>query len=122
MRKRAIVLHPSDNVATALADFDEGDSVDAMGSTVTVREKVPFGHKVALCRIACGAPITKYGEQIGLATLDVPEGACVHTHNVDSQRGRGDRAAEGERRATRFWDTGAPTTPSAFAITLRSLP
>lgn len=97
MPKRTIVLHPSDNVATVLADFDEGDSVDAMGSTVTVREKVPFGHKVALCRIACGAPITKYGEQIGLATIDIPAGACVHVHNVDSQRGRGDRPAEGPR-------------------------
>ena len=97
MRKRAIVLHPSDNVATALADFEEGDEVDAKGVAVTIREKVPFGHKIALCRIERGTPITKYGEQIGLATLDVPEGACVHTHNVDSQRGRGDRAAEGER-------------------------
>lgn len=97
MSKRAIVLHPSDNVATALADFDEGDKIDAKGSIVRAREKVPFGHKVALCPIARGAPITKYGEQIGLATLDIAEGACVHVHNVDSQRGRGDRAAGGGR-------------------------
>jgi len=97
MSKRAIVLHPDDNVATALADFEAGDTVDARGATVTVRETVPFGHKVALARIAQGAPITKYGEQIGLATSDIPEGSCVHVQNVDSQRGRGDRAAGGAR-------------------------
>lgn len=95
MPKRAIVLHPSDNVATALADFEQGDKVQAKATTVTARERVPFGHKVALCRIASGAPITKYGEQIGLAIRDIPEGACVHVHNVESQRGRGDRPGGG---------------------------
>lgn len=97
MPKRAIVLHPSDNVATALADLEEGDNVEAKGTAVTARERVPFGHKVALCRIASGTPVTKYGEQIGLAVHDIPAGACVHVHNVESQRGRGDRSEGGAR-------------------------
>lgn len=92
MGKRVIVLHPTDNVATAMADLDTGDVVEIGATTVTAREKVPFGHKIALGGIAHGAPVTKYGEQIGLATHDIPAGSCVHVHNVDSQRGRGDRA------------------------------
>ena len=97
MDKRAIVLHTADNVATALADFEAGDTVHATGASLKVSEKVPFGYKIALCSIASGAPVIKYGEQIGLAILDIAEGACVHIHNVESQRGRGDLAAGSSR-------------------------
>jgi hypothetical protein len=51
---------------------------------------VPFGHKVALRDIGPRMPITKYGESIGLALGAIAAGSCVHTQNVESQRGRGD--------------------------------
>jgi altronate dehydratase small subunit len=85
-----IVLHPKDNVATAVADLRAGDEIRVNGVTVKLIENVPFGHKVALTHIAAGAPVLKYGESIGLATLDIDAGSCVHTQNVESQRGRGD--------------------------------
>jgi altronate dehydratase small subunit len=35
--------------------------------------------------------VIKYGETIGLATSDISPGEHVHVHNVEGQRGRGDR-------------------------------
>lgn len=87
----AIILDPTDNVATAIVDIAQGETVQAHGRSVTTIEPIPFGHKVALQPLAANAVILKYGESIGLALGDIPEGACVHVHNVDSQRGRGDR-------------------------------
>lgn len=91
MDKRAIVLHHKDNVATAIADLDANDEVQIEGRpTCIASERVPFGHKIALLNIPAGEPVVKYGEQIGLAANDIAQGGCVHTNNVESQRGRGD--------------------------------
>lgn len=95
MDKRAIVLHHKDNVATAIADLDANDVVQIEGRPACIAsEQVPFGHKIALLDIPAGAPVVKYGEQIGLAANDIAQGGCVHTNNVESQRGRGDRLEE----------------------------
>lgn len=94
MPQRVLVLHPSDNVATALVDLDAGQPVtaDRESGTVTVhaQEPIAFGHKLALVPLAPGAPVYKYGEVIGVASADILAGAHVHVHNVESQRGRGD--------------------------------
>ena len=36
----------------------------------------------------------KYGKSIGNATEDISAGAWVHVHNVESNYGRGDLAAD----------------------------
>lgn len=95
MDKRAIVLHPKDNVATAIVDLEKGDTLRLAGKgDLAAIEPIPFGHKVALMRIPAGQPVIKYGESIGLAAGDIQLGACVHVHNIESQRGRGDRAGK----------------------------
>jgi ribosomal protein L2 len=91
----AIVISAEDNVATALEALDAGQTIQAGGATVTVAEAIPRGHKVALRRIPAGAVVTKYGSAIGHASSDIAAGAHVHTHNVASDRGRGDLAAAG---------------------------
>jgi altronate dehydratase len=91
--KPALVISDRDNVATALEPLAAGRTVEVAGVSVTVVEAVPSGHKVALCRIAAGEPVIKYGSPIGLASADIAAGAHVHTHNVSSSRGRGDLAA-----------------------------
>jgi altronate dehydratase small subunit len=91
----AIVLSADDNVATALDALDAGQTIDAGGATVTVAEAIPRGHKIALRPIPAGAIVMKYGSAIGHASLDIAAGAHVHTHNVASDRGRGDLAAAG---------------------------
>lgn len=84
-----IVISAADNVATALEALEAGRVLVEIGS-VTVREAIPRGHKIAVRAIASGSAVMKYGSPIGVATTDIPAGAHVHTHNVLSARGRGD--------------------------------
>ena len=88
--KAALVISDRDNVATALQPLDDGRVLDLGGVSVTVREAIPSGHKVAIRAITSGEPVIKYGSPIGTATADIAAGAHVHTHNVASGRGRGD--------------------------------
>ena len=92
--KKVIVLDDRDNVATAITDIALGEQIETGFGSVTATQDIPFGHKVALTRISHGGVILKYGESIGLAEGDIALGACVHVHNVDSQRGRGDRGSK----------------------------
>ena len=92
---RVIVISERDNVATALDPLAAGATIDAGGRAIVVREAIGSGHKIALTRIAAGAAVVKYGSPIGTATVDIEEGAHVHTHNVASTRGRGDLAGRG---------------------------
>ena len=88
--KAALVISDRDNVATALQPLDDGRVLEVGGVSVTVREAIPSGHKVAIRAITSGEPVIKYGSPIGTATADIAAGAHVHTHNVASGRGRGD--------------------------------
>jgi len=97
MELKVTILHPRDNVATALADIAQGETVHAADARVVAVEAIPFGHKIALARIPSGGRVTKYGESIGLAASEIPFGGLVHVHNLESQRGRGDVAAAQER-------------------------
>lgn len=85
-----IVISDADNVGTALEALEPGRVLARPNASVTVREAIPRGHKVALARIAAGTPVVKYGSSIGVATEEIAPGAHVHTHNVASARGRGD--------------------------------
>lgn len=86
-----IIAHAGDNVATCTQPLHKGQTVSIPDAEITVCEEVPVYHKVAVADIAAGAPVLKYGEVIGLATEDIRCGAYVHVHNVESNRGRGDR-------------------------------
>jgi altronate dehydratase small subunit len=92
--KRAILMHPQDNVATSVEEVLPGDAVqvsgDAENRTVTATEAVPFGFKIAVEEIPQGARIVKYGETIGKAGRWIPRGAMVHIHNLEGTRARGD--------------------------------
>lgn len=61
-------IHDADNVAVATTDD----------------EAVARGHKAALCDIAEGELVIKYGTPIGRATRDIRAGEWVHTHNLRS--------------------------------------
>lgn len=94
-RYDALVLHDDDPVATAVTALRPGDEVrvvwpDGTVRTHTVSDAIPFGHKFAVSGIPEGERILKYGEPIGLAREAIEPGRHVHTHNVESQRGRGD--------------------------------
>ena len=98
----ALVITPRDNVATALEPLDPGRVLDIGGQRITIVEATPRGHKIALRLIRAGEAVLKYGSTIGTATVDIPAGAHVHTHNVASRRGRGDLHAETSAEAPRI--------------------
>ena len=91
--KAALVISERDNVATALHALEPGSPLEIEGTSLTVREPIPSGHKIALRDIAAGEAVVKYGSPIGVATVPIAAGAHVHTHNVASSRGRGDLAS-----------------------------
>lgn len=80
---RIIVINPGDNVAVALGvPIRAGEEVSDGSRTVLALGDIPSGHKIALCGIAQGEYIIKYGEKIGNASADIKIGEHVHTHNV----------------------------------------
>lgn len=97
--KRALIMQPNDNVATALEEIQAGDDVAAAlgkeSRSIHAAEAIPFGFKVALQDIAQGELIRKYGEVIGRASTAIARGTMVHIHNLEGTRARGDL----ERRA-----------------------
>jgi altronate dehydratase small subunit len=98
--KRALIMHPSDNVATAVEEIQAGDAVaiPAGKAALSLRamEAIPFGFKVALQDIPRGAIIRKYGETIGKASVPIGKGALVHIHNLEGTRARGDLEGRGQ--------------------------
>jgi len=91
---RALVIHPDDNVAVALADLAKGEAVVLEGrAPLHLRDPIPFGHKLALVDIPAGGAVRKYGEAIGRASRAIQVGEHVHVHNLEGARGRGDLEA-----------------------------
>lgn len=77
-----IKIHAQDNVAVALVDLTEGDVVAVEEGGVTLRQPVGRGHKFALCNIAQGENIVKYGLAIGHALKAIESGDYIHSHNA----------------------------------------
>ena len=78
-----IQIHPADNVAVALTDLQAGCAVETeAGRTVVLQEAVPAGHKIALCDLAAGAQVVKYGAPIGHAVADIPAGCAVNEKKI----------------------------------------
>lgn len=95
-------IHPNDNVAVALRDLAAGEKV----SGVTVTERIPAGHKLALQPIAVGEPVLKFGYPIGTATRGIHPGEHVHVHNVAS-------ALPAKLQAGSFAQASAKAAPKA---------
>jgi altronate hydrolase len=79
---RALLLRDGDDVAVATADLAAGSTLSVGGVEVTLLGAVPRGHKVAVRAVPRGAPVHKYGQPIGVATVDIAAGEHVHVHNV----------------------------------------
>lgn len=93
--KKVFVVYAADNVGTVVVEpIRAGDRVGCNGERSDIQviagDDIAYGHKIALMDIAKGDTILKYGLSIGSASRDIQAGAHVHTHNVESNRGRGD--------------------------------
>ena len=78
-----ILLNPTDDVAVVGVDTGAGTRLTIAGITVTTASDIPSGHKVALRAIAADAPVRKYGEIIGYATMAIAPGDHVHVDNLE---------------------------------------
>jgi len=77
-----LVLHPEDNVGTALGTVTAGTSLSVTGGELLCADEIPGGHKVALRTIEADEPVRKYGQIIGFAGRLISKGEHVHVHNV----------------------------------------
>ena len=72
-----IRMHERDNVA--IVANDGGLSAGTQfASGLTLCERVPQGHKVALVDLPEGTPVLRYNVTIGYALKDIPAGSWVH--------------------------------------------
>ena len=69
-------------LSAALEPVAAGIRVAVEGASVTTREDIPQGHKLALTAIPAGADVIKYGYPIGRARTEIQPGQWVHTHNL----------------------------------------
>ena len=81
---QSVKIHKNDNVAIALVDLENGQTVSVHGKDVLLKDDIPAGHKFALNDLKPNEKVIKYGYPIGLATADITAGQHVHTHNVKS--------------------------------------
>lgn len=91
---RILCIDPRDTVAVSLGTLSQGQKIRVGNTWIDVRQDIPFGHKVAVEAMAQGDWVIKYGEKIGVASIDIWPGEHVHTHNLESSRGRGDLAVK----------------------------
>ncbi len=84
--RKVLILDARDNIAVCLADLPEGDVVQQDDITITVRNKIPRGHKIATREIAKNDGIIKYGERMGHAVAPIAIGEHVHVHNILGDR------------------------------------
>jgi altronate dehydratase small subunit len=111
MSARCFQINSADNVATLLDDAAPGGPLTLLGASadasLSAREPIARGHKIALADIAPDAAAVKFGVRIGHATRAIARGDWVHLHNLASD--------VDHRSGTLDLHTGAPTdTDSAY--------
>ena len=105
----AVLLRPDDDVAVTMYELAAGTRLLTAEGEIELPGEVPRGHKVAVRDLAAGSAVHRYGQSIGLATLDIAAGGHVHTHNLGMDDGA--RAYEfGTARAVLAAPSGPPRT------------
>ena len=55
-------------------------------TSVTARQDIPIGHKVALANMNPGDTVLKYGVDIGKVVAPIRAGEHAHVHNIKTKR------------------------------------
>lgn len=82
-----IKIHPDDKVAVALTPLPGHSVLLIDGKELILTESIPQGHKFALCDVAEGEEIIKYGAPVGIAKCGIRKGSWIHTHNMKTGLG-----------------------------------
>lgn len=75
-----IRLHANDDVLIATQQLVPGAVVES--ESLTVRDLIPPGHKVAAHDIKSGDAVHRYNQIIGFATAEIAAGQHIHAHNL----------------------------------------
>ena len=77
-----IQMHPNDNVAVIGNDGGLAAGT-CLPNGLTLVERIPQGHKVALVAMAAGDPVRRYNVVIGFTRDALPAGGWVNEHRLD---------------------------------------
>ncbi len=77
IQPHTIRMHALDNVAIVANDGGLAEGT-TLACGLTLIDRVPQGHKVALVDLAADAPVLRYGIPIGYALKAIPAGSWVH--------------------------------------------
>jgi (2R)-sulfolactate sulfo-lyase subunit alpha len=88
------ILHDArDTVAVVVVEgVKSGDQLtgwimdDDRTITLTARQPIPIGHKIALKDLTVGDVAVKYGIEIGKVVEPITAGQHAHVHNIKTQR------------------------------------
>jgi altronate hydrolase len=82
MKRRAIQIHPDDNVAVALSPLQPGESVPVGSDDFLIAEPIAPKHKFTLTSLDPGDPVYMYGVLVGKATKPIEKGGLLAVSNV----------------------------------------
>ena len=88
MRPLTIRMHASDNVAI-VANHGGLPAGTVLDSGLTLKDRVPQGHKVALHDVPAQGAVLRYGIPIGFALQDIAAGSWVHERLLAMPAARG---------------------------------
>ncbi len=77
MGKSYIKLNGIDNVAITVNAIPTGTMIM---EDIVANQDIPQGHKIALCNLAEGEAIIRYGVTLGYATQPIKKGDWIHDH------------------------------------------
>lgn len=88
--KKAVKIDERDNVATVTSDIYKDETLEVLSPEGIIimmpqaKNRINFGHKIALLNLQRGDKVLKYGEIIGVASQTIEIGEWVHTQNLES--------------------------------------
>jgi altronate hydrolase len=94
-------LHKRDDVVIAIKALARGATLETDAGPIVVERDIVPGHKVAICSIAAGDPVRRYGQVIGEATSAIHPGDHVHIHNLKQLNGKSNRDAPADDASVR---------------------
>lgn len=77
-----IQINPADNVVVAVEDIPAGTELKVGNETITVKQDIPAGHKIALQDLQVDDNIIKYGFPIGHAIKTIQVGDWVNEKSI----------------------------------------
>ncbi|RMZ59187.1 altronate dehydratase [Chryseobacterium nematophagum] len=85
MQKKVLKVNPKDNVAVALVDLKEGETVTLDNLTYEIIKDTKAKHKFVTEPLNIDDPIIMYGVLVGKANLPIQKGEVITTENVKHQ-------------------------------------